>query len=78
MMGSFDFDSKWPKWVKMCVFSGSLSMLVNGCPTRRPLGFVLIFRYCGGVESYDGKVGVAWLLWWLSSVRLTSHGFSFA
>jgi hypothetical protein len=69
MMGRFDFDSKWRKWVKMSVFSGSLSMLVIGCPTKQinisiglkqsdPIGFVLIFHYCGGVESSDGKVGV--------------------
>jgi hypothetical protein len=42
--------------------------------TRRAIGFVLIFHYCGGVESSDGKVGVAWLLWWLPSVKLTCHG----
>jgi hypothetical protein len=35
MMGRFDFDSKWRKWVKMSVFSGSLSMLVIGCPTKQ-------------------------------------------
>jgi hypothetical protein len=35
MLRRFGFDGKWRNWIKACVFAGSLSVLVNGCPTEQ-------------------------------------------
>ncbi|GAU44056.1 hypothetical protein TSUD_399540 [Trifolium subterraneum] len=34
MMMRFGFGDKWRGWIKVCVFSGNLYVLVNGCPTE--------------------------------------------
>ncbi|MCI32546.1 RNA-directed DNA polymerase (Reverse transcriptase), partial [Trifolium medium] len=34
MMRRFGFGEKWRSWIRACVFSGHLSVLVNGCPTE--------------------------------------------
>jgi hypothetical protein len=34
MLGRFGFGEKWKKWIRTCVFSGSMSVLVNGSPTE--------------------------------------------
>ncbi|KAK7255667.1 hypothetical protein RIF29_29084 [Crotalaria pallida] len=34
MMRRVNFDEKWILWMKSCVFSGNMSILVNGCPTE--------------------------------------------
>ncbi|MCH95123.1 LINE-1 reverse transcriptase like, partial [Trifolium medium] len=33
MLQRFGFGAKWIEWIKACVFSGNLSVLVNGTPT---------------------------------------------
>jgi len=33
MMGRVGICAKWVAWMKACVFGGSMSILVNGCPT---------------------------------------------
>jgi hypothetical protein len=34
MLVRFGFCSKWRNWIRACVFSGSMSILVNGSPTE--------------------------------------------
>ena len=34
MIRRFGFNDKWCRWIRACVFSGNLSVLVNGCPTE--------------------------------------------
>ncbi|WJX67033.1 hypothetical protein P8452_51532 [Trifolium repens] len=34
MLGRFGFCDQWRKWIRTCVFSGSMSILVNGSPTE--------------------------------------------
>ncbi|MCI87807.1 hypothetical protein A2U01_0109092, partial [Trifolium medium] len=34
MMRRFGFDAKWRSWIRAFVFSGNLSVLVNGSPTE--------------------------------------------
>lgn len=33
MMRRFSFDERWRAWMRACVFTGSMSILVNGSPT---------------------------------------------
>lgn len=33
MLGKFSFNDKWKSWMQACVFSGNLSVLVNGSST---------------------------------------------
>jgi len=34
MMKRLGFDDKWIKWIKMCLESNTISVLVNGSPTE--------------------------------------------
>jgi hypothetical protein len=34
MLRRFGFCNKWIEWIRACVFSGNMSVLVNGCPTE--------------------------------------------
>lgn len=34
MLVRFGFSDKWRYWIRVCVFVGNLTMLVNGCPTQ--------------------------------------------
>lgn len=34
MMNRMRFRVKWIRWIKACVLSGSVPVLVNGCPTK--------------------------------------------
>lgn len=34
MLSQFGFDERWRGWMPACVCSGSLLVLVNGCPTE--------------------------------------------
>ncbi|MCI17629.1 LINE-1 reverse transcriptase like, partial [Trifolium medium] len=34
MLDRFGFCNKWKNWIRACVFSGNMSVLVNGCPSE--------------------------------------------
>ncbi|MCI76818.1 RNA-directed DNA polymerase (Reverse transcriptase), partial [Trifolium medium] len=34
MLGRFGFNAKWRAWMRACVCSGNMSVLVNGSPTE--------------------------------------------
>jgi hypothetical protein len=34
MLGRFGFCAQWRGWIRACVFSGSMSILINGCPSE--------------------------------------------
>lgn len=34
MLTNFGFGSKWGRWMEACVFNSSMSILVNGSPSR--------------------------------------------
>ncbi|KAK2387063.1 hypothetical protein QL285_060888 [Trifolium repens] len=34
MLGRFGFCATWIKWIRACVFAGSMSVLINGSPTE--------------------------------------------
>jgi hypothetical protein len=34
MLRRFGFCGKWIDWIRACIFSGKMSVLVNGCPTE--------------------------------------------
>jgi hypothetical protein len=34
MLRRFGFCDKWLDWIRACIFSGKMSVLVNGCPTE--------------------------------------------
>ncbi|MCI18199.1 LINE-1 reverse transcriptase like, partial [Trifolium medium] len=34
MLRRFGFCDKWRAWMRACVCSGNMSVLVNGCPTE--------------------------------------------
>lgn len=31
MLSRFGFNDKWRSWIRACVFSGNMMVLVNGC-----------------------------------------------
>jgi len=37
MMGKLGFNFKWTKWIKSCLESSMVSVLVNGNPTQEKL-----------------------------------------
>ncbi|MCH80733.1 LINE-1 reverse transcriptase like, partial [Trifolium medium] len=63
MLRRFGFCDKWVEWMQACVFAGSMSILVNGSPTREisiqrglkqgdplaPFLFLLVVEGLGGV-----------------------------
>jgi exonuclease III len=63
MLRRFGFCEKWIEWMRACVFAGSMSILVNGSPTREidiqrglkqgdplaPFLFLLVAEGLGGV-----------------------------
>ncbi|GAU38174.1 hypothetical protein TSUD_264000 [Trifolium subterraneum] len=46
MLRRYGFDEKWRSSVRACVFAGSLSVLVNGCPTEQ-------IDICKGLKQGD-------------------------
>jgi hypothetical protein len=63
MLGRFGFGDLWRQWIRACVFCGSMSVLVNGCPTEEinihrgfkqgdplaPFLFLLVAKGFGGL-----------------------------
>jgi hypothetical protein len=63
MLDRFGFCSKWKDWIQACVFSGSMSVLVNGSPSEEiniqrglkqgdplaPFLFLLVAEGLGGI-----------------------------
>jgi hypothetical protein len=63
MLRRFGFSEKWIDWMRACVFAGTMSILVNGSPTREidihrglkqgdplaPFLFLLVAEGLGGV-----------------------------
>jgi len=46
MMRRLGFNSKWILWIKYCLESATVSVLVNGCPTKQ-------FRPKKGLQQRD-------------------------
>ena len=67
IMKEMGFDRKWVKWIKACLSSTSISILVNGSPTKEfkmnqgirqgdPLA-PFSFSYSGGRPKHDNVGG---------------------
>lgn len=67
MLGRFGFNDKWRYWIRICVFVGNLTMLVNGCTTqdiiiqkglkqRDPLAHFLFLLVAMGLSGLIMKV----------------------
>jgi hypothetical protein len=68
MLGRFVFGEKWRAWMKACIWSENMSILVNGCPTEEisiqrglkqedPLAlflFLIVVEGLGGAYEDDG------------------------
>jgi hypothetical protein len=71
MLRRFGFCEKWIEWMRACVFAGSMSILVNGSPTREidiqrglkqgdplaPFLFLLVAEGLGGAIRKAVEVG---------------------
>ncbi|GAU45474.1 hypothetical protein TSUD_190930 [Trifolium subterraneum] len=65
MLGRFGFCIKWINWIRACVLSGNMSVLVNGCPSEEiniqrglkqgdplaPFLFLLVAEGLGGLMA---------------------------
>jgi hypothetical protein len=72
MLSRFEFCDKWIDWMRACVFAGSMSILVNGSPTREiniqkglkqgdplaPFLFLLVAEGLGGVMRKAVDLGL--------------------
>ena len=72
MMLRLGFDVKWIKWIKMCLNSATVSILINGCPTKefRPLRglrqgdpltpflFLIVAEGLAGLVREASRIGV--------------------
>jgi hypothetical protein len=71
MLGRFGFSAHWRSWIRACVFSGSMSILVNGSPTEEiniqcglkqgdplaPFLFLLVAEGLGGMMRRAVEIG---------------------
>jgi hypothetical protein len=71
MLGRFGFCSKWKDWIRACVFTGNMSILVNGSPTEEiniqrglkqgdplaPFLFLLVAEGLGGLMKRAVELG---------------------
>ncbi|GAU48001.1 hypothetical protein TSUD_404780 [Trifolium subterraneum] len=72
MMLRFRFDLKWRCWIRACVFTGNLAVLVNGCPTEEiniqrglkqgdplaPFSFLLVVEVLNATISRAEEIGM--------------------
>jgi hypothetical protein len=63
MLGRFGFCTKWKEWIRVCIFAGSMSVLINGSPSEEiniqrglkqgdplaPFHFLLVAEGLGGL-----------------------------
>lgn len=69
MMGRMGFPGKWLRWIRACVFSGNVSVLVNGSPSVEiplqkglrqgdPLAPFLFLTVAEGLSGLMDRAGV--------------------
>lgn len=63
MLQRFCFDDMWKAWICVCVFLGSLFVLVNRCPTKE----ICIPK---GLKTGDSLAALSFLLWQIILVYL--------
>lgn len=82
MIQRVGFDDRWRAWIRACVFSGNLSVLVNGSPTEdisikkglkqgdllAPFLFLLV------AEGLSGLMRQAVALHLFTGISLGDHG----
>ena len=72
MLIIFEFNEKWKDWMRVCVFTNNLVVLVNGCPTQEisiqigleqgnplvPLIFLLVAGRLNGLVCKAEEIGL--------------------
>lgn len=73
-MRKMGFGVRWLGWMEALAFNSSISILVNGSPTkdfkvsrglhqRNPLSAFLLVFDCRGLSKINAKNGIVWRLW---------------